>query len=300
MRVFVTGASGWVGSAVVPELIAAGHTVIGLARSTSTANALASVGASAHHGSLDDLDALREGAAMSDGVIHLAYRHDIAFSSDPALAASTDLSAIETIGSALEGSDRPLIIASGFGGLPTGRTVTELDEASPGQPGGLRAAATAATLDFAHRGVRSSVVRLTPSVHGVGDTGFIPTVIRIARDTGTSAYIDSGSNRWPAIHRLDAARLFRMALEAAPAGSVLHGVDDGGVALARVADVIGRHLGIPVESVAANHATSHFGSLAGLLGTDIAASSTITRELLGWLPTHENLLDDLELGHYFD
>lgn len=299
MHVFVTGASGWAGSAVVPELLAAGHTVTGLARSGEAADVLTSLGARAHLGSLDDLDALRAGAADSDGVIHLAYRHDIAFSGDPAAAADSDLRAIEAIGSALVGSHRPFIVASGLAGLPVGQTATEQDVASAEGPGGQRAIAANTTLRLAERDVRSAVVRLTPSVHGQGDTGFLPQIVQIARDTGIAGYVADGTNRWPAVHRFDAARLFRLALEKAPAGSVLHGVDDPGVAIRDVAEIIGKHLNLPVRSIPTDEAAQHFGWLGGLLGGDYPASSTLTRQLLSWQPTHPHLLEDLDQGHYF-
>ncbi len=299
MRVFVTGASGWIGSAVVPELLAAGHTVTGLARSDAAAAALTVAGAHVHRGSLDDLDALRSGAGDSDGVIHLAYRHDIAFSGDAAAAAASDLHAIEAIGATLQQSNRPFIVASGLAGLPVGQIATESDVASPDGPGGQRAITAATVLRLADDGVRSAVVRLPPTVHGEGDPGFLPQIVQIARGTGTSGYVNEGSNRWPAVHRADAAHLFRLALEAAPAGTVLHGSDDTGVMIRDVAEVIGTHLNVPVRSIPTDNATEHFGWLSGLLGGDFPSSSTITRNLLGWQPTQPNLLEDLGQGHYF-
>jgi nucleoside-diphosphate-sugar epimerase len=307
MRVFVTGASGWIGSAVVPELIGAGHQVTGLARSDASAAALTAAGAQVHRGTLDDLDSLRSAATASDGVIHLAFKHDIAFSGDFQGAADADRRAIETFGEALAGSDRPFVIASGTLGLAPGRVGTERDGHGPGSAaapliGGAatRMANAQLTLSFASRSVRSSVLRLPPTVHGDGDNGFMATLVGIARDKGVAGYLGDGSNRWPAVHRLDAAHLFRLALEQAPAGSVLHAVADEGVPIRAIAEVIGRHLNLPVVAISAQDAGEHFAWLAGFLGADSPASSTLTRELLGWHPTHPGLIDDLDKGHYFD
>ena len=290
--------SPWVGSAVVPELIAAGHQVVGLARSPASAAALIGVCAAACLGTLDDPRCCaRQPPAPT--VIHLAYRHDIAFSGDPDLAARSDLRAIRAMGAELEKSGRPFVIATGLAGLPAGRVATELDVATPNGLGGQRAVAAEVTLAFAARGVRSAVVRLPPTVHGAGDNGFIPMTVAIAREKGLSGYIGDGSNRWPAVHRLDAAQLFRLALEDAPAGSVLHGIGEEAVPIRDVAEVIGRHLDLPVVSVAGQDAADHFGWLTGLLGGDFPASSVLTRNLMGWLPTRPGLIQDLDLGHYF-
>jgi nucleoside-diphosphate-sugar epimerase len=297
MRVFVTGASGFIGSAVVPELIGAGHQVVGLARSDASAAALAAAGAEVHRGTLDDLDSLHAGAAASDGVIHLAFIHDF---SQYEAAARTDRRAIETLGAALEGSGGPLVITSGTLGLAAAGVLgTEQDTPDLNSPAAHRIAGAQAALSFATRGVRSSVLRLPPSVHGEGDHGFVPTLIDIARDKGVSGYIGDGSNRWPAVHRLDAARLFRLALETAPAGTVLHGVADEGVPVHDIAEVIGRHLNLPVVPIPHEEAVDHFGWLAGFLGADVPASSALTRERIGWQPTHPGLIDDLDQGHYF-
>ncbi|MFJ1643838.1 SDR family oxidoreductase [Streptomyces sp. NPDC088258] len=297
MRVFVTGASGWIGSAVVPELIGAGHQVVGLARSDASADALAAAGAEVHRGSLDDLDALREAAAASDGVIHLAFKHDIAFTGDFQGASDADRRAIDAFGEVLAGSDRPLVIASGTLGLSPGHVATEKDTAAAGSP---RAANAEAALGLAVGGVRSSVVRLSPTVHGDGDKGFLASLVSIARDKGVSGYIGDGANRWTAVHRLDAATLFRLAVEKAPAGSVLHGVAEEGVPLRAIAEAIGRHLGLPVVPVAPEDAAGHFTWMADFLALDSPASNTLTRELLGWRPTHPGLIADLDAGHYFD
>src|SRR5882762_2241112 len=277
MRVFVTGASGWIGSAVVPELIGAGHEVTGLARSDASAAALTAAGAKVHRGTLDDLDALRGAAGASDGVIHLAFKHDIAFSGDFQGAVDADRRAVETFGEALVGSDRPFAIASGALGLAPGRVATERDGHGPETHAALiggpqtRRATAELVLSLASRGVRSSIVRLAPTVHGEGDHGFVATLVGIAADRGVSGYIGDGSNRWPAVHRIDAAHLFCLALEKAPAGSTLHGVADEGVAIRDIAEVIGRHLDLPVVPVAPEDAGEHFAWLAGLLGADSPA-----------------------------
>ncbi|MFC8664939.1 SDR family oxidoreductase [Streptomyces sp. NPDC057199] len=306
MRVFITGASGWIGSAVVPELIGAGHQVVGLARSDASAAALAEAGAEVRRGTLDDLDTLRDAAAESDGVIHLAFKHDIAFSGGFEDAAHADRRAIDTFGEALAGSDRPFLIASGTLGLAPGQIATERDgQASApirghSAAGPIRRLANAhATVALADRGIRSSVVRLPPTVHGDGDHGFLATVVAVAREKSVSGYIGDGANRWPAVHRSDTAHLFRLALESAPAGSTLHAVADEGVPIRAVAEVIGRHLGLPSATVSPDDAAGHFTWLAAFLGMDSPASSAHTRELLGWQPTGPGLLDDLDKGHYF-
>jgi nucleoside-diphosphate-sugar epimerase len=306
MRVFVTGATGWIGSAVVPELIDAGHQVTGLARSQTAAAALTAAGAAVQPGTLDDLDSLRSAATAADGVIHLAFKHDLAFSGDFQGAADTDRRAVETLGEALAGSDRPFVIASGILGLVPGRVGTERDGRDLSiiahLSGGPRTRQGTAelTLSLATRGIRSLVLRLPPTVHGDGDNGFMATIVGIARDKGVSGYVGDGSNRWPAVHRLDAANLFRLALENAPAGSVLHAIADEGVPIRDVAEVIGRHLDLPVASIPPEQAAEHFRWLGGFLGIDSPASSTLTRQLLGWQPTQPGLLDDLDKGHYFD
>jgi nucleoside-diphosphate-sugar epimerase len=294
MRFFVTGASGWIGSAVVPELVGVGHDVVGLARSDAAAAAVSANGAEVLRGSLEDLDSLYAGAAKSDGVIHLGFIHDF---TQYEHSVQVDLRAIETIGEALEGSDRPLLIASGVLAMSQGPPATERDAPDPGSP---RAPAARNALALSDAGVRSGVVRFPPTVHGDGDHGFIATLIQVARDRGVSGFIDDGSNRWSAVHVRDAAHLVRLAIEAAPTRSVLHAVADEGVPVRTIAEVIGRHLEIPVVSIARDDALDHFGWLGPLLGLDGAASNALTRELLGWQPTHPGLLDDLDAGHYFD
>ena len=306
MRVFVTGASGWIGSAVVTELLNAGHQVVGLARSDASAAALTAAGAEVDRGSLDDLAGLADAAAASDGVVHLAFKHDVAFSGGFQAAADADRRAVETFGEALAGSDRPLVIASGTLGLAPGRIATEQDghvlspefAALGGGPETRRATAEL-VLSLASRGVRSSVLRLPPTNHGDGDNGFMATLVRVARDKGVSGYVGDGTNRWPAVHRLDSGHLFRLAVESAPAGSTLHAIADEGVQFRDIAGVIGSHLDLPVVSIAPEAALEHFAPLGGFVGIDSPASSTLTRELMGWEPTHPGLIDDLDQGHYF-
>ncbi len=294
MRVFVTGASGFIGSAVVPELLRAGHQVTGLARSDASAAALVAAGAEVQRGDLNDLDSLRAGAAAADGVVHLAYNHDF---SQMGAAAQTDRAALEAIGDALAGTDRPLVFASGVIGMTPGRVATEHDA----PPEGLhpRIATTAAALALASRGVRVVSMRLAPTVHGEGDHGFMHTIIGIARQKGVSGYVGDGENRWPAVHRLDAATLLRLALEKGAAGSSLHAVAEEGVRIRDVAEVIGRHLNLPVVSVPADQAAEHFGWIGMFIGADSPVSSALTREWMGWTPTHLGLLADLGEGHYF-
>ncbi|MGV9818657.1 SDR family oxidoreductase [Nocardia xishanensis] len=291
MRVFVTGASGWVGSAVVPELIGAGHQVLGLARSDSSAAALTEAGAEVIRGGLDDLDVLHAGAAGSDAVIHLAFIHDF---SRFAESIQTDARAIEAMGAALEGSGKPLVITAGTPAVP-GQVATEHDHSAPGTPTAGRDANARMALAMASRGVRPSVVRLPRSVHGDGDQGFIAQLIGIARDKGASGYVGDGTSRWPAVHVQDAAHLFRLALEQAPAGSVLHAVGDEGVPTRDIAAAIGRHLNLPTGPAPAEN----FGFLGHLLAVDQPAFATLTHELLGWKPTRPGLLQDLDQGHYF-
>ena len=292
MRVFVTGASGWIGSAVVPELIGAGHQVLGLARSDSSAAAIEAAGAEALRGELTDLDTLRTGAASTDGVIHLAFIHDF---TDFAAAIGADRNAIEAMGAVLEGSGKPLVIASGTPAVP-GHVATEGDESASGTMMAGRVANAHAALDMAAHGVRSSIVGLPRTVHGDGDRhGFIARMVGIARDKGVSGYVGDGSNRWPAVHVLDAAHLFRLAVEQAPAGSRLHAVGDEGVPIREIAEVISRHLDVPTASVPAED----FGFLGQILSIDQPASAALTRELLPWQPTHPGLIEDMDKGHYF-
>lgn len=297
MRVFVTGATGHIGSAVVPELIAAGHQVVGLSRSDSGAAALDEAGAEVLRGDLMDHDSLRRGASESEGVIHLAFQHDLMRSGGHGDASANELQAVHALGAALEGTDKPFVTTSGTLLLASlGRIGTEDDTLESGP----RIDAENATVALAERGVRSSVVRLSPSVHSSLDHhGFVPGLIAMARDQGVSPYVGDGANRWPGVHTLDAARLYRLALESAPAGTRLHGVADEGVPFKEIAEVIGRHLDVPVRSITPDEAPGHFSYLATFVQLDGPVSSDKTRRLLGWEPTHPGLIADIDEGHYF-
>ena len=296
MRIFVTGASGWIGSPTSSKLIDAGHQVVGLARSDAAAATVAATCAEVVRGALDDLDLLRAEAARSDGVVHLAFRHDVAFSGDYQAAADSDRLAIDAFGAALEASDRPLVVASGTLGLAPGRVGTERDRPDPSLHPRIQNAY--ATLALADRGVRAVVIRFAPTVHGAGDHGFIATLVDIARDTGVSAYIDAGTNRWPAVHRFDAAYLVVRAVENAPAGAVLHATAETGIPTRDIAAAIGRHLQLPVTSIPVEQTAGHFRHLSAFFGADAPASSELTRELLGWHPTGPGLLADIDAGSY--
>ena len=294
MRVFVTGATGFIGTAVVRELIDAGHQVLGLARSDAGAKSLIAAGADVHRGSLEDLESLRSGATAADGVIHTAFIHDF---NNYAPAAEADRRAIETLGGALAGSDRPLIVTSGTLLVQgQGSLATEEDGSNPNFP--RKSEATA--LALAARGVRSSVLRLSPSVHGNGDHGFVPRLISIAREKEVSAFIGDGLNRWPTVHRLDAAHLYRLMLEKGSAGARYHGVADEGVPTREIAEAIGRGLNVPVVSKSGEEAADHFGWIARFFSIDGPASSAQTQERLGWRPVQRGLIADLNAEHYFE
>jgi nucleoside-diphosphate-sugar epimerase len=304
MRIFVTGASGWIGSATVAELLSAGHEVVGLARSKASAQRLEALGAIVQRGDVDDPDGLAKAADDSDGVIHLAFQHELAFSGNFAHAAAADRRAVEAMGAALADSDRPFVLASGMLGLTAGRVATEDDglvatDEVRANPAGRRAATALLTLSLRGIGVRSSVLRFPPTVHGDGDHGFVATLVGIARQRGVAEYVGDGTNRWPAVHRSDAARLARLAVEVAPAGSVLHAVGDEGVPFREIAAAMGRHLGVPAASVSPVEAVEHFAHLGHFVGLDSPATATVTRELLAWEPTGPSLLMDLEQDHYY-
>lgn len=293
MRVFVTGATGFVGSAVVQELINHGHKVLGLARTDAAAGSLAAAGAEVHRGSLEDLDSLQSGATLADGVIHLAFIHDF---NNYGPAAETDRRAIETMGTALAGSNKPLVVTSGTLLIERkGPLATEDDKPTPNFP--RKSEQTA--IELAAKGVRASTVRLPPSVHGEGDHGFVPMIINTAREKKASAYVGDGMNRWPAVHRLDAAHLYRLVLEKGAAGASYHAIGDEGVPTKEIAEAIGRRLNVPVVSKSGEDTASHFGWMARFFSLDGPASSKRTEQELGWRPVQRGLIEDIEKAGYF-
>lgn len=296
MRVFVTGGTGFIGTAVVRELIGAGHEVVGLARSDEKAEQLRRAGAGVHRGDLADQDSLAAGAGAADGVIHLAFGHDFSKYREMGEA---DRRAIEAMAAAMEGTGRPLVITSGTTVVTTGRTISEDERAREDSPSGVRAPSEHALEAWSKRGVRGVAVRLPPSVHGQGDHGFVPMLIGVAREKRLAAYIGDGANRWPAVHRLDAARLFRLALETGSPGSRVHGAAEEGVPIRAIAEVIGERLGVPVRSLSADEAGAHFDWMAMFVGIDNPTASAATREALGWRPQEPGLLEDLRNASYF-
>jgi nucleoside-diphosphate-sugar epimerase len=295
MRVFVTGASGWIGSATVDELLGAGHEVVGLARSDASAATLAAKGVTVLRGDLDDLDALRRGAATADAVAHLANKHDWA---NPAESNRAERAAVQTLAEALVGSDRPFVLAAGVAGLAQGRPGTEADPSPAVGPDSPRGGSENLALDHVDRGVRAISARFAPTVHGVGDHGFVAYLAAAARRHGVSGYVGDGSTAWSAVHRSDAARLVRLGLEQAPAGSVLHAVAEEGIPTREIAEALGGALGVPVTAVAPEDAIAHFGFLGGFFAMDLSASNTRTHELLGWTPSGPTLIEDIKAGAY--
>lgn len=292
MRVFVTGATGFVGSAVVGELLGAGHEVVGLARSDVSAAALEAAGARVHRGSLTDLDSLKRGATEADAVAHLAFNHDF---SNYAQNCDDDRRAIEAMGSVLEGSRRPLVVTSGLALVAPGRLADENDMPSPGFPRSSEQAAAAQ----AARGVAATAVRLPPTTHGAGDHGFVPHLINLAREKGVSAFVGDGDNRWPATHRNDAAKVYRLALERGATDGPYHAIAEEGVPFKTIAETIGRNLGVPVEPRDPQDAEAHFGWFTMFAAMDVPASSARTRALLGWAPEGPTLIEDLDGAGYF-
>lgn len=295
MHVFVTGASGWIGSATVDELLATGHKVTGLARSDASAAALQAKGAHVRRGDLDDLDSIRAGAEDAEAVIHLANKHDF---SNPAASSAAERAAVQTIGDTLVGTDRPFLFASGVAGLAQGRPSTEDDASSAHGPDSLRGGSENLALEFVERGVRSVSLRFPPTVHGTRDHGFIAIIAAVAREKGVSGYPGDGTNRWAAVHRSDAARLVALGLEKAPAGARLHAVAEQGVPTREIAEAIGRAFDLPVASIAAENVQDHFGWIGNFFAMDGEATSTRTRELLGWTPTGPTLIEDLDTDAY--
>lgn len=298
MRVFVTGATGFIGSAIVKELIGAGHQVLGLTRSDAGANALIAAGAQVHHGTLEDLESLRSGVAACDGVIHTAFIHDFSkFQQN----CETDRHVIAAMASVLAGTNRPLIVTSGtgLGSYAPGEVAVEDNVATSKTTHHPRVASEEAAATAAAQGVNVSIMRLPPSVHDKGDHGFVPMLINLAREKGVSACVGEGANRWPAVHRLDAAHLYRLVLEKGVAGTY-HALGDTGIPTRGIAETIGRHLNLPVVSLSPEEAAAHFGWIAGFFGSDVPASAQLTTDRTGWQPTHPGLIEDLEQGHYFE
>lgn len=295
MRVFVTGASGWIGSAAVDELLAAGHEVTGLARSEASATALTAKGVHVRRGDLDDLGSIRAGAEAAEAVLHLANKHDF---SNPAASNAAERGAVQTIGDTLVGSDRPFLFASGVAIPNLGRAITENDAYPFHGPDAPRGGSENLALEFVERGVRTVCLRFAPTVHGFNDHGFVAALAAIARDKGVSGYVANGDNRWPAVHRSDAGRLVARGLETAPAGTILHAVAEEGITTREIAEAIGRAFSLPVASIAPDDAQEHFGWLGGFFGMDVTATSILTRELTGWAPTGPGLIEDIDAGAY--